>query len=133
MQFNISTDYAIRIVLYLALINDKVYAKDLANNLCIPESYVYKITKKLQSDNFINCKAGHNGGFKLSKTPEQITLYDIINLMEPTVRINRCLEDDKYCSRYATEDCPVRKFYTGVQGAVEKQLKSITIAELIKS
>lgn len=132
MQFNVSTDYAIRVVFYLALIKDKVYAKELGDTLGIPKSFVYKVTKKLQEADIIGCEVGAKGGYKLVKLPEEITLHEIINLMEPTTRINRCLEEDEYCSRYATENCPVRKFYVGMQSTVERMLNDITIAELIE-
>ncbi|MEI3292039.1 MAG: Rrf2 family transcriptional regulator [Thomasclavelia ramosa] len=53
---------------------------------------------------------GVQGGFKLKKHPKDISIFSIIDIFEPTIRINSCLEEDKYCSRFATETCPVEKF-----------------------
>lgn len=72
------------------------------------------------------------GGFLLKKQPEDITMFDVINLFEPTTKINRCLEEDKYCSRFATEDCPVRKVYCRMQRRFENDLKSTSIKELLQ-
>lgn len=69
----------------------------------------------------------------LQKQPKDITMYAIINLFEPTTKINRCLEEDECCSRFATENCPVRKFYCKVQKQFEDSLKNATIAELLNS
>lgn len=48
MQLKITTDYAVRIVYYLALHRGTVTAAELSEALKIPESYIPKITKKLK-------------------------------------------------------------------------------------
>ncbi|WP_415331911.1 RrF2 family transcriptional regulator [Clostridium perfringens] len=71
--------------------------------------------------------------FSLAKNPNEITIFDIINVMENTMKINFCLEEDEYCSRFATENCPVRKFYCELQYDIESSLKSKTIHDLIST
>lgn len=85
MQLNISTDYAIRIVYYLAL----------------------------------------------CRRPEDISLHEIVNLMEGTTRINRCLDPDGYCSRNGVGTCPVHKFYTRIQSYLDAAFQDKTIASLM--
>ena len=51
--------------------------------------------------------------------------------MEPTTKINRCLEPDKYCSQRATDYCPVRKTYCFLQRMMEERLSSITVKEIL--
>ena len=53
MQLKITTDYAIRIVYYLACRGEVITASELAYELKIPESYIPKITKKLKEANII--------------------------------------------------------------------------------
>ena len=53
MQLKITTDYAIRIVYYLACRSEVITASELAYELKIPESYIPKITKKLKEANII--------------------------------------------------------------------------------
>ena len=48
MQLNITTDYAIRIVYYLALKEETITASELASVLKIPVNYISKITKKFK-------------------------------------------------------------------------------------
>ncbi|HGS9607867.1 Rrf2 family transcriptional regulator [Clostridioides difficile] len=131
MQIKVSTDYAIRIVLYLAITNRITPSKELSDKLCIPQSIVLKIGKKLSYNSIVKITTGVVGGFELQKQPEDISMFDIINMFEPTTKLNRCLEEDKYCSRFATECCPVRKFYCKAQKQFEDSLKSTTIAELL--
>ena len=77
MQLKITTDYAVRIVYYLALHRGTVTAAELSEALKIPESYIPKITKKLKDANMITACEGIKGGYSLSRKPEDISLFDI--------------------------------------------------------
>lgn len=99
----------------------------------IPKSYVLKVIRQLSKAGMTESYSGKNGGVSLLKSPENITLLDILQVMESTTKINRCLEEDRYCSRFATDNCPVRKFYCVLQEELENKLKEITISSLIKT
>lgn len=131
MQLKITTDYAIRMVLYMSIVKKRVSSKELSENLNIAQSIVFKIGKSLSNHGILQIKSGVNGGFLLLKKPKDISIYDVINIFEPTIKINRCLEEDAYCSRFATESCPVRKFYSKLQSDIEVSLKEMTIERLL--
>lgn len=131
MQINITTDYAIRIVLFLAIKQSKITSKELSENLGIPQNYLLKISRELSKAKIIKKLVGVNGGFVLNRGTDEITLFEIINLMEPTTKLNRCLEEDEYCSRYATKSCPVRKVYIKMQDTWEEMLKGIKLKDLV--
>ena len=131
MQLNITTDYAIRIVYYLALKEETITASELASVLKIPVNYISKITKKLKAAEIVQACEGIKGGYALMKKPEMISLFDIVSSMEVTMKINRCLEPDGFCSRNATDYCNVHKALLNVQKTYEDALKRVTIADLI--
>lgn len=132
MQLNITTDYAIRIILALATKEGEVVSsKEISMTMKIPQKYVLKITRSLVAANLIERRSGVYGGFLLVRKPKDINLLEIIDVMEPTIRINRCLEDDAYCSRFATDNCPVRKFYVGFQSVLKEHFKQVTIQSLL--
>lgn len=133
MQLNVTTDYAIRIVLYLALKGGTVSSKELSEQMGIPQNYVLKITKKLNQADLIWVHIGTQGGFSIRQKASDISLFTIIQIMESTTKLNRCLEEDKYCSRFATESCPVRNFYCTLQNELEAKLSSITVQDLLKN
>ena len=132
MQLNLTTDYAIRIVLYLATQTAPVSSKELSQSLGVPPSYVLKTARRLAEAGLVTASVGVRGGLALGRAPEDITLLDIIRVMENTIQLNRCLEPDCYCSRSAVESCPVRKVYTAVQKQMEKTLSSMTIRSLLE-
>lgn len=132
MQLKITTDYAIRIVYYLACRSEVITASELAYELKIPESYIPKITKKLKEANIITACEGIKGGYSLAKKTEDISLFDIISATEITMRLNRCLEEDGFCSINATEHCKVHKILLDVQQTYDNLLKGIKVSEIIK-
>lgn len=93
---------------------------------------VLKIGKYLSDEKIIKVTAGVDGGFRLRKEPKQIRLLDVIEITEATMKINRCLEKDHYCSRNATDTCPVRKAYCSIQTAFEESLRSVTFEDLLQ-
>ncbi|MDR1774069.1 MAG: Rrf2 family transcriptional regulator [Clostridioides sp.] len=129
MQLNITTDYAIRIILYLGMKKGVVSSKEISENMGITQNYVIKITSNLSNAGFVKKVRGMNGGFMLIK--DDLTLYDIVEKIEPTIRINRCIEEEQYCSRCATKNCAIRRKFVGLQGTIDGYLKSITIKDLI--
>lgn len=133
MQLKLSTDYVIRIVLYLSMKKQSVSLKELSENLSIDEYYILKFSKKLYDAGIVKRDDNIKDRFSLTKEPNQITMFDIINVMENTIKINLCLEEDEYCSRLATKACPVRKFYCELQKDIESSLKSKTIQDLINT
>ena len=110
MQLTSTTDYAIRIVCYLASQRQMISASELSQELSVPSSYIPKITKKLKQAGIIKACEGTNGGYMLAKQPENISLMEIISCVEETMAINRCLEEDRFCSRNL-EDTYFGRFY----------------------
>jgi Rrf2 family nitric oxide-sensitive transcriptional repressor len=130
MQFNITTDYAIRTVLFLAIKGGLATAWEISEATGIPHSYQLKLTAKLVRAGIIKRIQGRKGGFLLNQEKQDITLSDIVRIMEPTVHINRCLSDEASCS-FVQENCPIRSFYQRMQANIDDCLQSVTVAALL--
>ncbi|MEG0250385.1 MAG: Rrf2 family transcriptional regulator [Peptostreptococcus sp.] len=132
MQLNITTDYAIRIVLYLSTNMDEfVSTKELSDNLCISRAYVTKIVKILEKNNLVTIMRGNKGGVALKKEPSSISILEVISVMESTIKINRCLEEDRYCSADRSDYCKVSKMYSKIQKQLEEELSKTTVDTLV--
>lgn len=132
MQLNLKTDYAIRTLLYLATKNATASSTEISEQMVIPKSMISEFAVPLQRAGILTTQRGAGGGFALGRTPADISLHEVINLLEGTTRINRCLEDNHKCSRNATASCPVRKFYVRVQTYLEEAFRDKTIASLLE-
>lgn len=132
MQLKITTDYAVRLVLYLAMKRRIITSHEISEALCIPQSMVLKIGRRLSDAEIVDISTGVQGGFSLRKKDTEISLMDIIKTMESTMKINRCLEEDEFCSRGAVSYCTVKETYGKIQDVLEKRLSEITIHDLMK-
>ena len=97
MQLNITTDYAIRIVLCVA-IQHQASAASVSLAMGIPLEYTRKVAHQMKEANILHVDRGSRGGYSLAREPEDITLFDIVDYMEGTTRINGCLEPEHFCS-----------------------------------
>lgn len=131
MQLNITTDYAIRVILFLAMKKRIVSSVELSEKMRIPHSCVLKVTGKLVKSKLIKTHVGKQGGYCIEKKPDEITLLKILEIMEPTMKFNRCLEEDRLCSRGGVGKCSMHDFYKEFQREMEAKLSSITIKDFI--
>lgn len=111
MQLNKTTDYAVRIVVYLSQQTGIATSEEISEATQVSKNYIMRILRKLSKAGLLKMVRGTKGGFQVAKPADEISLYDVIVTMEPTTQINPCLEDEEECSLYATGSCPVRKFY----------------------
>ena len=132
MQLNLTTDYAIRCMLHLAQMPKGDSAQGTADAAGISRPHAQKILRQLREGKLVTSTLGSAGGFALARPASEITLYDIIIVMELTVFVNRCLEEDHYCSLCRAKFCPVRKVYEDLQNCVEHHMRSRTLASLIE-
>jgi Rrf2 family protein len=131
MRFQITTDYAVRMLLFMAQREGQVSTAEVAaKELGITYSYFNKVAYKIRMAGFLESIQGPGGGYRISKNAADITLYDIVTVMEGDIRINRCLEEDGFCSRNATQICPVHKTLEALQNQMIDTLKSVRISDL---
>ena len=132
MQLKNSTDYAIRIVCYLAAQERMVSTSELSRKLNVSANYVPKIAKKLKDAKIVNACEGINGGYMLAKQPENISLMDIISCVEETMAINRCLEEDRFCPRNLEDTCKIHKILLSLQNTYNNKLESVKVSDVIR-
>lgn len=131
MKFQLATDYAIRILCYLHENNNRLStATHLSEKLGITYLYFMKLTCVLKQAGLIQSVQGCNGGYQLAKNAENATLYDVVKVIEGDIKINRCLEEDRFCSRDAAEWCTVHTFFQELQDGFIARLDSVHIRDL---
>lgn len=132
MQLNITTDYSLRIIIYLALNKEKMFtSSQLSAEMNIPPKYLVKIVRKLRILGYIESFQGINGGYKLKREPASITMLALLNDLEGTVKINRCMEDETFFNSEQEAICLVRRCFSLLQELVNKRLTDITIQSII--
>ncbi len=130
MQLTLTTDYAMRLVFYLAEKNERCNAALLSEKLGIPPSYVPKVTKLLKQAGILKAVEGSQGGYRLAKPLHDISMLDILSCTEKSIKIDRSLE---YGGETASALMPqLRRSYEQLQRELEEQFGRTTIADLME-
>ncbi len=123
------TDYAIRCVLHLAESEKEVVmVNEIAKGREIPKSFLAKIMQELAKAGIVESFRGVKGGFKLAKKAEEISLLDIVELMEGPVAMNICAVDKRKCNFNST--CSVHPVWVEIRKDVEDRLKQWSFAKM---
>jgi len=127
MQLNVTTDYAIRTVMHLASRpGSYVSGKAICADTNIPSNDIQHIAHKLISGGVLGSVKGQRGGYYLEKTPDQITLLDIVSIMEGPIRLER--RDDETADDNAAA---LGKYYQKIQQDICESFQGVTIAQIM--
>jgi len=108
MQLTRQTDYAIRILMYLAALPEDEIAQiqQVCDYFDIPRNHASKIVVKLVKLGYIQTYRGKQGGIALSRPAARINLRDVVETMEPTLNPVNCQQPSK-CR--LLPDCRLKK------------------------
>lgn len=141
MHITLETDYAIRIVDTLAKEAAKqqtgckgcIDAGTISERTEIPLRFALKILRKLVGGGIVKSYKGVYGGYRLTARLNELSIYDVIELVEGEYRFSRCLSENYSCN--CGNDglpCNYRKVFAGVSDMVRDYLKKQTFDKLIK-
>ena len=132
MRFQISTDYAIRILQHLHGQNGEMStAVDISQAIGITYPFFIKIANQLKRESLVNSVQGRYGGYILGKSAHEISIYDVILSIEGELYINRCLSTGQRCEHGQRTNCKVHDVLSNVQSGMVKELSDVTIADLV--
>ena len=95
MQLTLHTDYALRVLIYLTQTRDDLATiSEIADFYQISRNHLVKIVHHLSSAGFIQTTRGKNGGMKLARSAELISIGDVVRRMEPNFDIVECFNAD---------------------------------------
>lgn len=130
MEFAIIYDYAIRMVLYLSKDPNKIATRsEISKAMIIPLSLVARIGQVLEASGIVEVLRGKKGGYKLKKSPKEITLLEVIESFTGKIAINKCVDNPNFCPREGI--CPVNYFWRETNEKFRNLLK-INFAKLLK-
>jgi Rrf2 family protein len=132
MKISTKGRYAVNIMLGMALANREEYIslRTIAESQGLSGKYLEQIISILNRAGYVRSERGPQGGYKLTKSPEQYTLGMILKLTEGSFAPVVCLEDeDAICP--IREYCVTVKAWKRINDAVNEAVNSITLADLV--
>ncbi|WP_336514148.1 Rrf2 family transcriptional regulator [Pollutibacter soli] len=132
MIFSKSSGYAIRAILYLALINNeksKVRVDDISRELMVPKHFLSKVLKKLVKKGVLDSTKGPYGGFSLNKETLSITLFDLVALTNGELQFDNCVLRLKKCN--PSHPCPLHEKMVSFKQDLQRTLMNTSIGDLL--
>ena len=82
MKLKASVDYGVRAVLYLAAKGETCSSREISEEMCVPRDYLIQLALRLRNAGIIKARPGKNGGYLLAKTPDTITVKQIMDAFD---------------------------------------------------
>lgn len=101
---------------------------DIAKRQNISLKYLEQIIIPLKKAHYIESIRGPRGGHSLTRPPEEITVAEIVALLEEGASLTDCSADAGVCER--ADFCPTRLVWKEASEAMFDKLQSITLADL---
>ncbi|MCJ7766240.1 MAG: Rrf2 family transcriptional regulator [Thiovulaceae bacterium] len=130
MQLNNTTQYAIRIVSYIADQKSGPFhsGKELAEVLNIPYKFLTKIMGTLAQTGIVRSIRGREGGYELNKPASEIVIADILDIFNDSLHDEQCVLGIGLCD--STNKCALHDQWIEPRDLVQKMFRETTIAAL---
>lgn len=130
MKFSTKTEYGLRAIVHLD--RNRKMAKSLAEiarQEKISLKYLEKIFRILKKNNLVKSQKGVKGGYLLTKNPKQITVLDIVEILEGPVAPYACIKSKKLLC-YAS--CKIHPVWQALYKQIIKTLKGIKLINIME-
>jgi len=129
MRFQKTTEYAIRVMVYLAKHKTKRFsANTLHKKLDIPYKYLSRLMSKLSAADLVDVRSGKLGGYKMKHKLSEIYLYQIADLVEGLEDYERCLLGFPNCSD--ERPCSIHQQWMDHREGIRDMLYNTSLADL---
>lgn len=131
MRMSTKGRYGVRLMIDLALHSSQgpVLMKDIARRQGISEKYLWNLINPLKTVGLVRSLRGARGGYLLAKEPAEISLKDIMSVLEGTLCLVDCVENPSSCKRSPT--CITRDVWCEASQGFMKTLEAMTLETMI--
>jgi Rrf2 family protein len=124
-----TAEYALRAITHLAFNAEAPQTnKQISATTLVPMPYLSKVLQSMARAGLIRSHRGLRGGFTLAKSPEDLTVYEVIDAVDPLLRIRSC---PLGLRSHGINLCPLHRRLDDAMGMVEKAFRDSTIADII--
>lgn len=133
MRLTRQTNYAIRILMYCTANQGQLSRiPEIAAAYSVSELFLFKILQPLVENGLVQTVRGRNGGVRLGKPANEITLFDVVRATEESFAMAECFENDATdCP--LIDSCSLNEALRKALGAFFEVLESYTIEDLVRA
>lgn len=104
--------------------------KDVAERQGLSQHYLEQIASNLRRAGFVKSIRGAHGGYRLARSAESMSAYEIVTALEGSIAPVSCVEEDHICS--SSSVCGTQSLWQRVDGALRDVLGGTTLADLVE-
>jgi Rrf2 family protein len=126
-------DGALRIVWLLGKTGRVTDAGTIAESVAVSPKFTLKILRQLLQGGVVRAERGKNGGYALAMEPCDITVRHIVEMIDGPISINRCQQEDFFCSRmgYDKRACRFHCLFAAVSDRLAQDLERVTLETML--
>lgn len=130
MRFTQKTDYAFRVMRYLANQppSQVVPAHRIAENQGLSARFLQGVVRELVVRGILRSVPGPSGGISLAKDTSEISFKDVVEAVEGPVNLMSCMEDSNFCGNSGV--CYIQSVLIEAQNALYGVLENHNVSEL---
>ena len=102
---------------------------EIAKRQDLSAKYLEQLIILLKGAGLIRSARGRRGGYMLSRKPKEISVGEIVEVLEGRLAVVDCVMEPDLC--YRSPNCPTRDIWVNMTDAIKKQLYSITLQEIL--
>jgi len=131
MRLTTYTDYAFRVLMYLGLRGENLSTiQEIAEQYGISKNHLMKLVHQLGQLGYVETIRGKNGGLRLGRRPEEITVGEIVRHLEPDMALVECFQiSDVRCQ--IVRGCVLRPALEKALDRFLETLDGYTLADLL--
>ena len=122
-----TAEYALRAIVYLADQDKPQTNAQIAEVTEVPVGYLAKVMQSLSRARIVTARRGLRGGFELAYEPDELTVLEVVNIVDPVRRFHECP-----LGLHGINLCPLHRSLDDAAKAVEETFGDTTIADLIR-
>ncbi|TET43441.1 Rrf2 family transcriptional regulator [Candidatus Aerophobetes bacterium] len=132
MRLSTKGRYGARAMLDLALNSSEgpVLLREIAKRQEVSEKYLEHSITTLRKAGLVRSIRGARGGYVLAKSPSQIRLSEIMEVLEGSMAPVECVDDPQVCQR--AQLCVTRDIWAKMKEAIDNILESITLQDMVE-
>src|SRR5690606_7946769 len=128
-MFSQTAEYALRATVALAQQPDNpLTTAEIARITKVPAGYLSKVLQMLAREKIIRAIRGLHGGYQLLRPAEELTIFDVVNAVDPIKRIHSC---PLGLAAHGAQLCPLHRRMDDAMAAIQEALSATTLAEVV--
>lgn len=132
MKLSTRGEYGLRAMFDLALRQGQgpVPLKDIAERQDISGHYLEQLIASLRKAGLVKSVRGAQGGYMLGRPPNEITVGDIVRVLEGPIGPTECVSEEETVSCNRSETCIARRVWERVRDSIIEVMDSITLEDM---